>query len=799
VRSRAAVPISLLLSVCVLLTLVGSPDRALQAAEIDVSKLTLEEKASLVTGKNLWETLAVPRLDIPSVWMADGPVGLRKSTGLAPADTVPATCFPSAAAMAATWNPQLIERVGAAIGAEARANQVSLLLGPGLNLKRHPLGGRNFEYYSEDPLLSGTIAAAFVRGVQSKGVGATLKHYAVNNQEHRRMTIDAQVDERTLRELYLRGFEIAVKKGRPQAVMSAYNKVNGVAASENRHLLTEILRDEWGFDGLVVSDWDAVDDPVAAIAAGLDLEMPGRPLTPALVIAAVNDGTLSEADLDRAVGAVLQLVQRHRALQDGATSTDLAAQNHELARQVAAESIVLLKNDGLLPVKAERQQRVGVIGSLAFEPRIQGIGASQVNPTRVDSPWVELLQVGKGDGHLVESWKASYDEEGLSDDRLQEVGEFLAGQDVVLVFAGQKASYDSELWDRPSMNLAPADLNLLEAARRSGRPFVVILVGGAAMDVTTFDDDAGAILLGWLGGQGFGSAVADVIFGHLSPSGRLSETFARSVADHPSAVNFPGGPETVRYGEGLYVGYRYFQSFDREVAYPFGHGLSYTTFSYLEAEAPPVLDDPGDGFDVSVQVKNSGDRTASETVQVYLRQLEPTRPRPDRQLIGFVKQSLHPGETRRFTVNVAPDRLAYYHKGHGRWVIEPGSYELLVGASAADIRLTLPIELTAGTMPREVYTLDHTVADIYRDPRGRAVIDRILAIPGTLLSQTADDDFFAPYIRSLPIRKLCDFSDGKLPIEPLVKLLELVNSDLSPEQVATALDSAFERETQSSR
>jgi beta-glucosidase len=381
---------------------------------IDIADLTLEEKASLITGLNSWETHPVPRLGIPSVWMTDGPVGLRKSVGLKKARTVPATCFPSAAAMAATWNLRLIEQVGAGIGAEAHFNDVTLLLAPGLNLKRHPLGGRNFEYYSEDPMLSGIIAAAFVRGVQSRGVGATLKHFAVNNQEHRRMSIDAQVDERTMRELYLRGFEIAVKQSQPQAVMSAYNSVNGTFASQNRLLLTDILRGEWGFKGMVVSDWGAVDDPVASISAGLDLEMAGNPFTPPRVVEAVHDGSLEEADLDRAVAGVLQLVSRQEAMKP-IPKVDATAANHELAYQVAVESMVLLANDGVLPIVAGSKKKVGVAGRLAFEPRIQGIGSSQVNPTRVEAPAGRIRELADSDGHELAFWEEEYSEDGLSE------------------------------------------------------------------------------------------------------------------------------------------------------------------------------------------------------------------------------------------------------------------------------------------------------------------------------------------------------------------------------------------------
>ena len=604
---------------------------AAPAADL-VGQLTLEEKAALVTGRNAWETAEVPRLGIPPVWMADGPVGLRRSTGEAVTASQPATCFPSAAAMAATWDPELIEQVGAAIGAEARAAGVTLLLGPGLNMKRHPLGGRNFEYYSEDPLLSGRIAAAFVRGVQSQGVGATLKHFAVNNQEHRRMSIDARVGERALREIYLRGFEIAVEESAPQAVMSAYNKVNGTWASESRLLLTEILRDEWGFEGLVVSDWGAVDEPAPAIAAGLDLEMPGNPLSPPRVVQAVRDGELAEDDLDRAVGRVLQLVERQAAQTPG-PGGDLFDAHHELARRVALEGLVLLRNNGILPVAAGPARRIGVVGRLAWEPRIQGVGSSQVNATRVDDAWGRIEELAAADGHAPALWRAEYDENGLTASETAELVSFLAERDLVLVFAGQKASHDAEAWDRPSMSLAPADLELLAAVAASGKPFVVVLVGGGAMDVRPFAAQAGAVLMGWLGGQGFGTAVADALFGRGAPAGKLSETFAWSVADHASAINFPGGPRTVDYGEGLFVGYRYFQTFRQAVAYPFGHGLSYGAIEIASATAPEALAAPAP-FEVRVALRNAGERAGAETVQVYLRQLgsvaPPPRPRADR-------------------------------------------------------------------------------------------------------------------------------------------------------------------------
>ncbi|MEM7588247.1 MAG: glycoside hydrolase family 3 N-terminal domain-containing protein [Acidobacteriota bacterium] len=756
-----------------------------------LEQLTVEEKASLVTGQNAWQTREIPRLGIPAVWMADGPVGLRKSTGLEVSDSLPATCFPSAAAMAATWDPALIERLGAGIGTEAAQHQVTLLLAPGLNLKRHPLGGRNFEYYSEDPLLSGKTAAAFVRGVQSRGVGATLKHFAVNNQEHRRMTIDARVDERTMRELYLRGFEIAVKESEPQAVMSAYNRVNGVYASQSRELLTEILRDEWGFAGLVVSDWGAVDDPAASVAAGLDLEMPGNPLSPPQVVAAVNAGTLAEADLDLAVSRVLQLVERQQSM-PGETEQDTVDAHHDLAREVAVASMVLLANDGMLPLSAARGSRVGVLGSNAFAPRIQGIGSSQIQPTRLDIPWQQMQAISSRHGLSLSAWQDKYAEDGLTPEQSSELARFFATQDQLVVFAGQKASHDAEAWDRPSMSLAPGDRELIAAARKSGKPFAVVLVGGGAMDLGGLK--ANALLVGWLGGQALGSAVAQVLFGEATPSGKLSETFALALSDHPSHLNFPSGPRAVYYGERGYVGYRYFQTFGRDVAFPFGHGLSYTTFEYSEASAPATLAELDGSFDVTVSVANVGERPGAETVQVYLRHLDPPVERPDRELVGFAKHAIPPGESRRFTVSVEAERLGYFHEGHGRWVIEPGHYELLVGASAADIRATLPLEVTSGTLPRPVYTVDDVIGDIVSDPRGQVVIDFLLLQVGRRpLTGAAEDDFFAAIFKNMPFKKLAGFSEGKLQPEQLSQLLELVNSDLDPKTVELTLQQAAEQ------
>lgn len=781
-RIRSLITVGLLLTIPQLA--IGQETSAVDKLD----QLTLEEKAALTTGQNAWETFAIPRLEIPATWMADGPVGLRKASGGIGLEAIEATCFPSSSTMSSTWNPNLIEELGAGIGAEARYNDVTLLLAPGLNLKRHPLGGRNFEYYSEDPLLSGLTAAAFVRGVQSEGVGATLKHYAVNNQEKLRMSIDAQVDERTMHELYLRGFEIAVKESQPQAVMSSYNRVNGIYVSEHPQLLTEILRDDWGFEGLVVSDWGAVEDPIASVAAGLDLEMPGNPLTPPILVQAVQEEKLDEAHVDRAAAKVLQLVDR-RAAMVAKPETDPRSANHELARKVVLEGMVLLENDGTLPITEREKLRIGVVGNLAFRPRIQGIGSSQISTSTVDIPWNFVEKLGQAQGHTMAAWSTEYLEDGLSLDDKPALESFMVAQELILAFVGQPASHDAEAWDRPSIELATADRQIVDLARSSGVPFVVILTGGGAMNVSGFHDDAEAVIMGWLGGEAWGSAIAEVLFGESYPSGKLSETFTASVNDHASAINFPGGPRAVRYGEGLNVGYRFFQTAQRDVVYPFGYGLAYTTFEYSDAQAPEVVESLDGEIAISVRLTNSGDRAGAEIIQIYSRQLDPSLSRPDRELVGFKKVALEPGESQTVTIGVSPERLAYYHDDHHKWVIEKADYELLVGASATDIKATLPVKLNVGTLPRTVYTLNSVIGEIVRDPRGKAVMDFMVQQQrGTPAARAEDDPFFYAILQNLPFKRIANFSQGQVTEQVLLQLLMMINSDMPAEQVTAMLN-----------
>jgi len=675
-----------------------------------LGELTLEEKASLCLGSDFWHTAPIPRLGIPAIAMSDGPHGLRKQPDegdhVGISGSLPATCFPTASALGSSFDPELARRVGEALGVEARAQGVTVVLGPGINIKRSPLCGRNFEYFSEDPLVSGVLGAAFVEGLQRQGVGASVKHYAANNQETDRLRVSADVDERTLREIYLPGFERVVTQARPWTVMCAYNKVNGVYASENRWLLTELLRDEWGFDGLVVSDWGAVHDRVAALAAGLDLEMPPNlGVSDAAIVAAVRSGELDEAVLDWAVARVLWLVDR--ALSDAVDAgAEAVAQpefdanvHHALARSVAAECAVLLKNDGdLLPLQPSAGDTVAVIGEFARTPRYQGAGSSQVNPTRVYNALDELraavpggVEIAFAPGFGIGTTTA--------DDELAAEAVALAGlASVVVAFLGLPDADESEGFDRSHLDL-PANQTALVARLAAANPnLVVVLANGSAVRLSDWEQHAAAILECWLSGQGAGGAAADLLIGAANPSGRLAETLPLRLEDNPSYLNFPGEHGHVRYGEGVFVGYRGYDALDLPVSYPFGHGLSYTDFEYTDL-TNTLTGSAEDGtltVAVTCTVTNTGQRAGKEVVQLYVADPESTIARPPRELKGFAKTAtLAPGEGQTMTFRLRSRDLSYFSVRQHRWVLEGGAFQLAVGASSRDLRLTTTIEVSA--------------------------------------------------------------------------------------------------------
>ncbi|HET9094619.1 MAG TPA: glycoside hydrolase family 3 C-terminal domain-containing protein, partial [Solirubrobacteraceae bacterium] len=609
-------------------------------AQAILAQLNLEEKAALLEGSDFWHTEAVPRLGVPRIMVSDGPHGLRKVA--APDDAAieqseEATCFPPAAGFASTWDPDLARRVGDTLGVESRVAGVAVVLGPGVNMKRSPLCGRNFEYLSEDPLLAGVMASAWVQGVQRHDVGTALKHFAANNQESDRLRVSVEVDERTLREIYLPAFERVVKEAQPWTVMCSYNRINGVYAAEHRWLLTELLRDDWGFEGLVMSDWGAVDRRAPAVAAGCDLEMPSSSgVGTRAILDAVAAGALSEEEVDVCVLRVLDLIAR-AGRRETLPSFDVDA-HHQLAREAAVASVVLLKNErDLLPINPEAGGPVAVIGEFARTPRFQGAGSSQVNPTRLDNA-LDALRAGLERRREVRFAPGFEIEADHADPRLvAEAVQAATDADVAVVFLGLPPSYESEGWDREHMDLPAQQLDLLAQVAAVNQNVVVVLANGSAVITSTWDHHATAILEGWLLGQAGGQALCDLLLGHASPCGRLAETIPVRLSDNPALGNFPGEHSVVRYGEGLLIGYRWYDAHELDVAYPFGHGLTYTTFEYADLRVTVTDDGVDPHVDVELTVRNTGARSGAEVVQVYVADPEAAVFRPRQELRGFTK------------------------------------------------------------------------------------------------------------------------------------------------------------------
>ncbi len=672
----------------------------MQNTELLLKELTLEEICALLSGAETFKTRGMPQHGIPQIWLSDGPHGLRKQAGesdhLGLNPSVPATCFPTASAVANSWDTALGEEIGAALGEEAAAQEVSVLLGPGLNMKRNPLCGRSFEYFSEDPYLAGKLAAGYIRGIQSKGVAACPKHFAVNSQETRRMASDSIVDERTLREIYLTGFEIAVKEGHPRSIMSSYNLVNGTYANENKHLLMEILRGEWGFDGAVITDWGGSNDHALGVKNGSTLEMPapGGDSVREL-LAAVESGKISESDIDARLSELLPLVFDTKAALDAAPREFDAAAHHALARRAAEESLVLLKNEGsLLPLAAGT--KVAVIGDFAKNPRYQGAGSSMVNSTQVDVLLDKLI-----DSELnVIGYQQGFDRHGKPDAALQKSACELATQaDTVILCMGLDEIAESEGLDRSNLRLAQNQVDLLQAVAAVNPKIVVVLYSGSVVE-TPWLDNCQALLYAALGGQAGAGAVADALTGKVNPCGKLVETWPLTYADIPSAADFATRRKTVEYREGLYIGYRYFTTAEKAVRFPFGYGMSYTTFAYSDMAA----DEQG----VSLTVTNTGSVAGTEIVQLYVAKKNSELFRPARELKGFARVTLAPGEKQRITIMLDDKAFRFWNVKSNRWEIEGGEYELLVGASVEDIRLCEKISVhgTATVHPYEDRDLD---------------------------------------------------------------------------------------------
>lgn len=736
--------------------------------EAIVQQMTLEEKAALCSGADFWSTCAVNRLGVPSIQMSDGPSGLRKQDGsgkMGLHESKQAISFPSGSLTAASFDTDLLHRLGETLGEEARSEKIDILLGPAMNIKRSPLCGRNFEYYSEDPLLSSSLAAAYVNGLQSKGVGACPKHFYANNMENRRMTASSELDERTAREIYLASFETMVKESNPRSIMCSYNKINGVYAAQNKEALTDILRGEWGFDGIVVSDWGAVNDRAADLAAGLDLEMPSSHGSgPKRIMEAVQNGTLDEAQIDLACKRILSAAVQCATADAEPAACDWA-EHHRIAADIAAESMVLLKNEGLLPLQPA--QRVAFIGKYAKAPRYQGGGSSHVHPWRVES----ALDCVNGENV---TYAQGFDDESDATDAalLREAVDAAQNAEVAVLFVGLPESYESEGFDREHLKMPPNQLELIREVCKVQKNVVVLLHNGAPIEMPWINE-VGAVLECYLGGEGVGRAQMDLLYGRKNPCGRLAETFPLKLEDNPSYLNFCLNNGKVQYREGVYVGYRYYTTTRREVLFPFGHGLSYTNFAYSR----PVLD--WDSLDpqtlwASVAVTNTGSVAGKEVVQLYVCPPNRTARRPLRELKAFAKIELNPGESK--TVLFKLDRRAFAHWSEAAhdWLVEGGTYGVEFGRSCMDIAAAAAVEVAADPAPVQEITRDTAIGDLTEEQ-----IELVMSSFGKRAEQKKQGDKSVSSTAShalqvnMPLRSLVSF--GAMQEDGLQAMLRVLN------------------------
>jgi beta-glucosidase len=754
-----------------------------------VIEMTLDEKATLLSGDGWWETHPIERVGIPSIMMTDGPHGVRKVAGSPLSPSVPATCFPTASALAASWNTDLLREVGVALAKECQANDVQILLGPGVNMKRSPLGGRNFEYFSEDPLLAGDLAAAYIEGVQSLGVGTSLKHFAANNQEFERMVMSSNLDERTLHEIYLPAFEIAVKKAQPWSVMCAYNKVNGVYASENELLLRRILKEQWGFTGFVVSDWGAINDRVKGINAGLHLEMPGSAdYNRKKIVAGVKSGEIALAQLDLIVVELLSVILLASDNRRPELIPDLE-QHNLLARNAAAESIVLLKNENrILPLDLEKTPRIAISGIFAKSPRYQGAGSSLVNPTQVLTAYEELVKICGAKATI--EYSDGYAEDGSSTSILIEEAARLAGQaDVAIIFAGLPDSYESEGFDRASLEMPAGHNELIERIVQVQSNVVVVLLNGSAVRMP-WASKVTAIIEGWLGGQAGGGAIADILTGLKTPSGKLSETFPMQLEQTPTYPEFPALNKEAVYREGLFIGYRYYDTKKLDPLFPFGFGLSYTEFEFSDIQVSASKIKETGFLTIQVNLKNIGKVAGQEVIQLYVHEQKPAVIRPDKELKAFTKVALAPGEEKTVRLTLNKRSFAYYNDSLHDWSVNPGKFDLLIGNSARNLplKITVEIEPTVSAYPK--LKPESLLKEFRNHPAGSTFFNELSQAFGLLdndeqpekmvqrtpaeeaARKKADMSTMA-FLDDMPANKAMAFSGGAFSEERLEEILEL--------------------------
>jgi len=751
-----------------------------QKVEAILNQMTLEEKASLCSGRDNWTTKPVERLELPAVWVSDGPHGVRRAPtsdvgGFG--DQLPATCYPTASALAATWDVELIYNLGQALGVECQSQNVNVLLGPGANIKRSPCGGRNFEYFSEDPVLAGEMATAYINGVQSQGVGTSLKHYVTNNQEYKRMLMSSEVDQRTMREIYLPAFERAVKQAQPWTIMACYNRVNGEYGTQHKELLTGILKNEWGFDGIVISDWKAVVDRVKGIKAGLHIEMPGSEgVNDKLIVEAVKNGSLKEEVLDNLVKEILRFVLKAKMQEKENIRFDVE-KHHLLARHIAAEATTLLKNDQqLLPITREKYKNIAVIGEFAKKPRFQGNGSSEVKPTKVDVAYEEILKVAGSDYRLTYSQGYSLTEdENFS--MIDQAKKDAAKADVAVVFVGLPQHYESEGYDRTHIDIPPSHNKLVKEIAEVQKNVVVVLVNGSALTIP-WKEEVNTIVEAWLSGQAGGGAIADVLFGKVNPSGKIAETFAKKLEDTPAYLNFPGENRKVIFGEGIFTGYRWFEKRKIEPLFPFGHGLSYTTFEYSDLRISDSKINDTDSLTVSVRIKNSGGVAGKEVVQLYVKDKQSTLERPEKELKAFKKVNLEPGQEELVSFKLGFRDFAFFDALIDQWVVETGEFEVLIGSSSVDIREQAQLMLK-GTKKYPLNVDEYTfLSELLNIPETKTLLHKHFSAyfksqlkPG----QTFDDLQIEDFILEMPLVKFTYISEGLISKEQISQLIDEAN------------------------
>lgn len=745
-----------------------------------IKQMTLEEKAAMCSGADFWHTEAVERLGIPATMVSDGPHGLRKQAEsgdhLGINDSIKSVCFPAGCGTAASFNRDLITMMGETLGKECQAENLSVILGPAVNIKRSPLCGRNFEYYSEDPLLAAETAGALIKGIQSKNVGTSIKHFLANNQETRRMTSSSEIDERTLREIYLAAFEGAITKQKPWTVMCSYNKINGVYAAENKTYLTDILRNEWKFDGYVVSDWGAVNDRVPDLEAGLDLEMPSSGgVNDALIVEAVKKGSLEEKKVDQAVERILNIVYRFVENRDTTAVFDRDV-DHEIARKVAEETIVLLKNDGILPLCSS--ENIAFIGKFAEQPRYQGGGSSHINSHKVTS----ALEAVKGRCNITYAQGFNTDRDEADETLMAEAIEAAKKAKAAVIFAGLPDSFESEGYDRSHMRMPDCQNLLIEKIAEVQPNIVIVLHNGSPVEMPWLQNAKG-IVEAYLGGQAIGGAVVDILFGKVNPSAKLPETFPLKLEDNPSYLYYLGEGDKVEYREGVFVGYRYYDTKKIDVLYPFGYGLSYTTFEYsnMKVSADQIVDT--DMVTVSVDVTNTGKMAGKEVVQLYVTDKISTVIRPSKELREFAKVDLVPGETKTVTFNLTKRAFAYWNVELHDWHVETGEFDIMIGKSSRDILLTKTITVTGSVELPKTYTLDTTVGDIMDNPKAAQKVQDLLKIMSKVLgggsseveAEAISEEMVAAMMKYMPLRGIISFGNGQISREELLEFVDILN------------------------